>query len=129
MLIDSQIFINLIFVAPGIQEHLLDRVCSFWMEKNIKGHILTIGTTLEWSPNHHETDYVRSKLRLREKSLELNDRTGITGVKSTYVIVGGINDGRDQSSDLVSPVEVLSACEWVWNNQNRIGLLQIDSPK
>lgn len=129
ILIDSQIFINLIFVASGIQEYLLDRTCTVWMEKDIKGHIITIGTTLEWSPDHRETEYVRSKLRLREKSLELNDHTGITGVKSTYVIVGGINDGSTQSANLVAPGEILSACEWVWNNHNRIALLQIDSSK
>jgi hypothetical protein len=129
MLIESQIFINLIFVAPGIQENLLDRACKIWTENDIKGHVITIGTTLEWSPDHSETDYIRSKLQLRGKSLKMNDMTGITGVKSTYMIVGGIYDGKKESMDHVLPVEILLACEWAWNNQNRIGLLQIDSRK
>ncbi len=129
ILVGNQIFINNIFISPGVQEFLLDRVCKIWMERDIKGHIFTIGTTLEWSPDYSHTAYVKSKLQSRRKSLELNNCSGITGIKSTYIIVGGIDNGRDESTDLVSPKDILSVCEWTWNNNNRIPLLQIDSSK
>lgn len=128
-IINFDVFINSSFIYPGVQMTLLDTVCATWMEKNVKGHIINIGTTLEWEGHSQYRDYVISKQQFRARSLELNQQTGITGVKTSYIIVGGINDGRDENSDKLDLHSIAECINWILHKKERIGLLQIEVDK
>ncbi len=122
-------FINSSFIAPGVQANLLDIVVEEWMKHDIKGHVINLGSTIEWDDRHGNSSYVKSKIDLRKKSLMYNDQTGITGVKTTYMIVGGINNRQPESQHNVDPGVVIETMSWVFQNPNRIGLIQLDTPK
>jgi len=116
-----KVFINSAFVFPGIQEQLMHICYSRWMKQDIKGHIVNIGTTLE---NTDDTSsYNKSKHRLRKKSLLLSDNTGISGVKTTYVVVGGIGKGMCDIEHIGSTIK------WIIQQPFRIPLIQIESVK
>ena len=87
-IINYNVFVNSSYIGLGVQLALMNIAYQAWMQKNIRGHIITIGTTLEYSSD--ESQYAIDKRSLKQRSLELSDQTGITGVKSTYLILGGI---------------------------------------
>ena len=99
-----------------------------WMKADIKGHIFNIGTTLEWT-NDQSDSYVRSKIALRTSSLKLNEQTGITGVKSTYLMLGGVDNQQPENHDYVHPFSITSAIEWIVHYPDRVGILQLDKTK
>jgi NADP-dependent 3-hydroxy acid dehydrogenase YdfG len=99
------------------------------MRLDIKGHIVTIGTTAELSEVPKHLTYVNDKRSLQKFSLELNDQTGITGVKTTYIVLGGLNNGQPQNQDLPTPRSVVDAIDWAINFPDRIALLQLEKAK
>lgn len=128
-LVNYDVFINSSFIGPGVQAAILETVVDEWMSKDIKGHVISIGTTLEWEKSHIHSQYVKSKISLRELSLVYNQQTGITGVKSTYLILGGVNDGQLENKDYIDPGSIADAINWVINFPDRIALLQLDAVK
>lgn len=128
---EHNIFINGCYVSPGTQSRLLQIVVEQWMYLSIRGHVFNIGTTLEQQNNHDSsTDaYVKSKLTLRQKSLDFNEQTGITGVKCTYLILGGVNNQEPDTHDYVDPLNIFKVIDWVLQFPDRIGLVQIDKAK
>lgn len=116
-----QVFVNSAFVSPGIQEHLMQTCHNQWMKQDIKGHIINIGTTLENTDD--ASDYNQSKKKLRKQSLQLSDNTGISGVKTTYVVIGGIGD------DMCDIEHIGSTIKWIIQQPFRIPLIQIESVK
>ena len=118
---DYTVFVNSAFVAPGVQQHLMHTCYSQWMQKDIKGHIINIGTTLENTDD--ASDYNQSKKKLRKKSLQLSDNTGISGVKTTYVVLGGIGD------DMCDIEDIGSTIRWIIEQPFRIPMIQIESVK
>lgn len=129
LVVDHNVFVNSSFIGPGIQAKLLDLVCDTWMEADIKGHIITIGTTLEWSEDHKYREYVQTKQQLRQASLDLNAQSGITGVKTTYLILGGVNDQQPQNLGFVHPDSIVDTIEWVLNCPDRLALIQLEKNK
>jgi hypothetical protein len=128
-IINYNVFINSSHIQEGIQLKLLNMTVSKWTEADIKGHIINIGTTAEWVDNPEYSEYIRAKQELRRRSLELNNETGITGVKTTHIIVGGINDGKLGNEYYVNPLRIVNTIDWVLKNSDRIALIQIDSAK
>lgn len=128
---EHNIFINSSYVSSGTQLRLLQIVVEQWMNLDIKGHVFNIGTTLEHQENHGSSNdnYVQSKLTLRKKSLDFNEQTGITGVKCTYVILGGVNNQEPATHDYVDPLNIFEVISWVLQFPDRIGLVQIDKAK
>ena len=127
-IVDYDVFINSSYIAPGVQKKLMQIVVQEWMRVNIKGHVFNLGTTLEWTGNQSD-NYVKSKISLRAASLEAHEQTGITGVKSTYLILGGVNNQQPQNQDYVDPLSITATIEWVLCFPDRIGILQIDKAK
>lgn len=119
------VFINSSYVALGVQINLLQLVCNTWMELDVKGHIITIGSTAEHN-NGPFNAYVDDKLKLRQMSLDLNAKTGITGVKTTYIILGGINNGHTNNLNFVSPHSVVNVIDFVLNTPDQLALLQLE---
>jgi hypothetical protein len=115
------IFVNSAFVAPGIQEQLMLTCHKVWMQQDIKGHIVNIGTTLENTDN--TSPYNKSKKKFRKQSLQLSDDTGISGVKTTYVVLGGIGE------DMCDIQHIGSTIKWIIKQPFRIPIIQIESVK
>lgn len=120
-IVNYNVFVNSAYIQSDIQQLLLNTVHSIWMRENIPGHIFNIGTTLENTDNN--TDYANSKRQLRSYSMKLNDETGITGVKVSYVIVGGVGEQH------VTPSQIADTIQWIAQQQIRIPLIQLDSVK
>ena len=125
-ILSCNIFINSSYINEQAQSTMLDLAVQEWMAKDIKGHVFTIGTTLEWNTNNDST-YKKSKIKLRDLSLYYNNQTGLTGVKSTYIMLGGVKTA--QSEDAVDPSDVTDVIEWIASRSERIGLIQIDCVK
>lgn len=123
------VFINSSFVAPGVQADILNLVIQQWTEADIKGHVITIGTTLENSVDSRFQTYINDKKKLRELSLSMNDRTGTTGVKTSYVVVGGINDQQSQNADFVDPRSVVELIDWTLKFPDQLALIQLEKSK
>jgi hypothetical protein len=128
MIAKYNIFINSSYIATGVQSKLLDLTVQKWMELDINGHIFNLGTTLEWD-NLNNNEYIESKLNLRKKSLEYNKETGITGVKSTYLILGGVDNGEPENKDFVPPDTIIKMIDYILTFPGRIGFVQLDAKK
>jgi len=125
--VKHNVFINNSFISPGVQTLLLQQTHRTWMEHDIKGYIINIGTTLEWSLQ--PSAYAKSKLNLRQHSLELSDQAGITGIRTSHILVGGLNDIGSTSKDGVCPIDLVQTIAWIIGSNSRLPLLQIDSNK
>ena len=126
-IIDYDVFVNSSYIGPNVQLNLLNLVIDAWQERDIKGHIINIGTTVENNPD--DSQYCHDKLKLRRRSLELSDETGITGIKTTYIVLGGINNGDLKNSDKVSIDAISSSIHWVLAQEFRVPLIQLDGVK
>jgi short-subunit dehydrogenase len=115
------VFVNSAYIAPGIQEVLMNECHAEWTRTNIRGHIINIGTTLE--NTNDSSHYTQSKRNLKHRSLQLSDETGIYGVKTTYMILGGLGP------DGCSTENVVQTILWILNQPYRIPLIQIESIK
>jgi hypothetical protein len=115
------VFVNSAYIASGIQQTLMNECYAEWTRTNIRGHIITIGTTLE--NTNDSSQYTQSKRNLKHRSLELSDETGISGVKTTYMILGGLGP------DGCSIEDVVQTMLWILNQPYRIPLIQIESIK
>lgn len=126
---ESNVFINSSYIAPGVQQRLLETAVAEWMQADIKGHVISLGTTAEYDESPIHLEYKKSKKELRNSSLEFNTKTGITGVKTSYIIVSGIKSGTEYCDDFLELYSVVDAIEWTINNPNQIPLLQIEPSK
>ena len=126
-ILNYNIFVNSAFINKDMQLLLTDVVYKQWMQENIRGHIFNIGTTLENTQD--QSEYACAKRELRKYSLKLSDETGITGVKVSYVCIGGVDNGTPQTQDHVKPHEIATTIQWVATQKYRIPLIQIDSQK
>ena len=115
------IFVNSAFIAAGVQQTLMNVCYQEWMRNNVRGHIVNIGTTLENTSNN--SLYTKSKRELKQQSLMLNDQTGISGVKVTYIVLGGLGEDACNIHDLADMIK------WIVHRPYRVPLIQMDSVK
>jgi len=123
------VFINSSYVQSGVQLRLMDIAVARWMEADITGHVISIGTTAEWTNNTQYSEYIETKQQLRRRSLELNDETGITNIKTTYIMVGGVDDGKPGNENYLKVSRIAHAIEWALLNPDRTALIQIEVSK
>jgi len=120
------VFINASYIDSGCQLQLLDVTYKQWMKENIQGHIINIGSTIEWqTDNDYYYEYRESKKKLKLASLDLSNQTGITGVKSTHIIVGGINDGLPEHQNWVLLDHVAQTIKWLLEQPANVSLVQL----
>jgi hypothetical protein len=120
-ILDFNVFVNSAWVSSSTQLELCNTVYAAWQKHNVRGHIINIGTTLENTDDNSE--YAQSKRLLKSHSLELSDNTGYSGVKISYIVVGGVG------SKAVTPVQIAQTIHWIVQQQIRIPLIQLDSVK
>jgi NAD(P)-dependent dehydrogenase (short-subunit alcohol dehydrogenase family) len=117
----KEVFVNSAYVASGVQESLMNVCHAKWMQSNMKGHIVNIGTTLE---NTNDTsDYTRSKQELKRQSLILSEETGISGIKTSYIVLGGVG------TDMCELDHIQQTINWIIDQPFRIPIIQLESVK
>jgi hypothetical protein len=96
-IIKYNVFVNSSFICSGGQLALLETTHDEWTAADIRGHIINIGSTLEYlginddqAKNKIYGTYSIQKRALKDRSLQLN---GVNGIKTTHIIAGGLNDG------------------------------------
>ena len=118
------VFINCSFICGGGQLALLEATHQEWANHNIVGHIINIGSTAEWQGiDSMYPTYSIQKRSLRDRSLQLN---GVSNIKTTHIIVGGINDNKPEHANWLELDHIASVIDWVLTHPRKIPLLQIE---
>jgi len=108
---DYTVFINSSFLCKWCQHQLLEVTFEEWSNNGIKGHIVNIGSSAQWNGiNSIYEDYGIQKQALQERSLQLNNKNGI---KTTHVVLSGINDGKPGHEEWLDPVEIAQTIKWI----------------
>ena len=99
------VFINSSFLCKWCQHQLLEVTFEEWSKHNINGHIVNIGSSAQWEGvnNAMYGDYGIQKRALQERSLQLNKKNGI---KTTHIVLSGINDGKQGHETWLQPLEI-----------------------
>jgi hypothetical protein len=125
-----KIFINSSFICNGGQLALLETTWDEWSSKNIKGHIINIGSTAEWmsvygipSDSVYGT-YSIQKRSLRDRSLQLNNKKGI---KTSHIIAGLLNDDKPENANGLSLDSLANTVDWIIHHSENIPLLEIQA--
>lgn len=118
-------FINASYVDNDVQINLLD-LCY----KNMKfGDVFNIGSTHEYDGLGKES-YKLNKLKLRNKSLELNSFR----FQTCHIIVGCLDNESSKTKEYeykeyVKPKQVAELINWITLQKFKIPLITIDSAK
>ena len=105
-------FINASYISPNTQLTLL----NLYFESVKMGEVFNVGSTHEYD-NLGGEEYKKSKLTLRNRSLELNNYR----INTTHVIVGTIN--------LITPVCIANIILWITQQDIKIPIIGIDQEK
>jgi hypothetical protein len=123
-IVNYNVFINSSFICNGGQLALLEATHQEWVANDIFGHIVNIGSTAEWlGIDSKYPTYSIQKRSLRDRSLQLN---GKHNIKTTHIIVGGINDGKPEHAAWLEIEHVANTIKWVLTHPCNIPLLQIE---
>lgn len=117
------VFVNSSFICGNGQLALLEATHQEWSSLGVSGHVINIGSTAEWMGIDSKfPDYSIQKRSLRDRSLQLN---GKSGIKTTHMIVGGINDGVVGHENWLSLDCIAETIKWVLGHPVDIPLIQI----
>jgi hypothetical protein len=118
------VFVNSSFICGYGQLALLEATHREWGAAGIHGHIINIGSTAEWMGiDSVYPEYSIQKRSLRDRSLQLNNKSGI---KTTHVVVGGINDGLPGHENWLSLDHIAETIKWVLEHPVKIPLVAIE---
>lgn len=126
------IFINSSFICNGGQLALLEATYQEWVSNGIQGHIINIGSILEWAGIDDRSvvdddaygNYSIQKRALRDRSLQLNNKKGI---KTSHIIAGGLNDGKPEHATWLNLDHIADTIAWILANPADIPLLAIQN--
>lgn len=108
-------FINASYIAPGVQEFLLDMY-----NQSVKiGDVFNIGSTHEYD-ELGKPEYAKSKLELRDKSLRLNTYR----FETHHIILGQILGEEGLGVD-----RICSIVPWIMEQSFKVPLICVDQPK
>lgn len=117
------VFINSSFICNYGQLQLLEAAHEEWSQAGITGHIVNIGSSAEWlGTDSKYGGYTVQKRALQDRSLQLN---GKNRIKTTHIIVGGINDGQPGHESWLDLKYVADAISWAISHPCQIPLLAI----
>jgi len=108
-------FINASYIAPGVQEFLLDVY-----NQSVKiGDVFNIGSTHEYD-ELGKPEYTKSKLDLRNKSLRLNTYR----FQTHHIILGQIHGDEGLGIDTICDI-----VPWIMYQSFKVPLICVDHPK
>jgi len=109
------IFINASYVAPGIQEKLLDQ----YAVTAKLGHVFSIGSVHEYDGNGKNPDYIKSKQDLHAVSLAINNFR----INTTYMVLGSIG------KEYIAPLQIAQIIKWVTEQKFKVPVISMDQEK
>jgi hypothetical protein len=118
------VFINHSQIMFGMQEQILEDVFHTWKENNIAGHIISIGSIIEfdeWQWLDQKT--AKEKLNIRNTSLRLNSET----IKTTHLIVSGFNRFDSEDDVKIDPDKIVEAIKFILEADFDVPLIYIDN--
>ena len=117
------VFVNSSFICGGGQLQLLEATHQEWSSAGIAGHIINIGSTAEWlGVDSQYGEYSVQKRALKDRSLQLN---GKKGIKTTHIVVGGINDGKPGHENWLDLKYIAESIDWAISRPYQVPLLGI----
>jgi len=118
------VFVNSSFVCGWGQHQLLTVTHEVWSTNNTPGHIINIGSTAEFLGRDSQyASYTVQKQALQKLSLSLN---GKNKIKTSHIIVGGINDGKPGHEDWLNVRTVAETIKFVIEHPYNITLLALE---
>jgi hypothetical protein len=118
-IINYNVLINSSFISGGAQQKILEITRECWAE----GHIFNIGSTAEYEGrNSFFPSYSVQKRSLRDMSLSMCSHE----FKTTHMTVGGLNDGKQEHSDWLDPIEIANAIKWILDSKVSIPIIGIE---
>jgi hypothetical protein len=113
------VLINSSHISNGAQLKILQLTCEHWKV----GHIFNIGSTAEYEGrNSFFPLYSIEKRALRDFSLSMNSKY----LKTTHMVVGGLNDNKPGNEKNLNPIEVARVIEWILKNNLNIPIIGIE---
>jgi hypothetical protein len=109
------IFINASYIAPGLQEKLLDR----YIAVGKMGHVFNIGSVYEYDGNGKNPDYVKSKQDLYAASVENNNFR----INTTHIILGSVDE------QYISPLQIAQQIKWITEQKFKVPVMGMDQEK
>lgn len=108
---NHSVLLNCSYIAPGIQEKLLNIAREVWNQ----GHVFNIGSFVEFKSNNIDDQaYLESKKNLRDQSLKLcNDK-----FKITHITVDGYKCNNDVNSNKMSVDSIAKTIQWILNEKD-----------
>ena len=101
------ILINASYIAPGVQQHILQIANETWRH----GHVVNIGSTAEYDINAYPNrEYAADKLALRDLSLRLFSYR----FRTTHIVLGGICS--TEHPDWLKPTVIAETVSWAVNS-------------
>lgn len=118
-------FINSSFICGGGQLALLEASFEEWSMLGIRGTIVNIGSSAEWLGTDSQWGvYSIQKRALRDRSLQLNGKKGITTV---HIVAGGLNDGKPGNENGLDLCHVAETIKWALEQPFRVPLVYIEA--
>lgn len=122
-IVNYNVFINSSYLCKWGQHQLLEVTHEEWSKYKISGHIVNIGSSAEFLGFDSKLgNYSVQKKSLRDLSLQLHNKNKI---KTTHVIVGGINDGIAGHEDWLSIDTITETIKYTIEHPNSIPLIAI----
>ena len=118
------VFINSSNIDIGVQLRLLKLTHAKWMQENVLGHIINIGSSIELTDNMSQ--YAQSKRELKSASLDFSKQVGISGVKCTHIIASGINDGNPGHEHWLKLNDIAKCVEFILLANHNIPLIHLE---
>jgi len=120
---DYNVFINHSQIAIGMQEQLLKDVYKTWTENKVHGHIISIGSIIEfdeWSWLDEAT--AKEKLNIRNTSLSLNSEL----IKTTHLITSGFNRYGPEDDVKIDPDKIVETIKFILEADVDIPLIYVE---
>ena len=106
-------FINTAYIEHGMQLKLLND----YFESVKIGEVFNVGSTAEYDHLGGDAEYVSNKLKLRDRSLELNNYR----INSTHIVLG--------SKDKITPIRIANFIKWITEQEMKFPIIGFDYPK
>ena len=118
-IVNYNVLVNSSFVSNGAQQKILEITHELWTS----GHVFNIGSTAEYEGrNSFFPLYSIEKRALRDFSLSMNSKC----LKTTHMVVGGLNDNKPGNEKNLNPIEVARVIEWILKNNLNIPIIGIE---
>jgi len=117
------VFINHSQISLGKQEQLLKDVFNIWSKHNIYGHIISIGSIVEfkeWSWLDNIT--ANEKRSIKNTSLRLNSEM----IKTTHLITSGFNRHGLEEDVKINPNKIVEIIKFILETDIDIPLIYVD---